>query len=108
MPVAVEVVGRALAEPLAPGILLNVNVPNAPILGLRVVAQGIRQYENRVEARKDPRGRAYYWIGGDKLGEVAPGDTDAATLGAGYATITPVHADLTHHPSLASMGRWAR
>jgi 5'-nucleotidase len=107
-PIAVEVVARALEERIAPGLLLNVNVPNAPTRGLRVVAQGIRQYDNKVEARVDPRGRAYYWLGGDKLGEAPAGETDAALLHQGFATLTPIHADLTHHPSLEAMASWAR
>jgi hypothetical protein len=63
-------VGRAFAM----GFLLNVNVPNLPENELSPVItyQGRRRYEGRVERRVDPRGRAYFWLGG----EIIEGDAE--------------------------------
>ncbi|MCS7011904.1 MAG: 5'/3'-nucleotidase SurE, partial [Anaerolineales bacterium] len=51
-----------------PGMLLNVNIPYCPfeeIKGVRITRQGLRVYRDRLDKRMDPRGRPYYWIGGE-------------------------------------------
>ena len=51
--------------------LLNVNVPPLPkeqIKGWRLTRQGKRHYSENIVERTDPRGKKYYWIGGDNLG----------------------------------------
>lgn len=91
--------------------LLNVNCPNAPmtdIKGVRVVRQGTRQYKDRLEARKDPWGNTYYWLGGSLVADTTDEGTDVAAVEAGYIAVTPVHLDLTHYESLEAVSEWLR
>ena len=95
--------GRSLAEavlshPLPQGALLNVNVPDGPIKGFAFTKLGKRSYGQVVDERTDPRGRHYYWIGGDAQGhEDVPGSDCNATYDEGLVSITPLHLDLTHY-----------
>ena len=53
---------------LPAGVLLNVNIPYLPleqITGYNLTRQGMRLYRDRLDQRMDPRGRAYFWIGGE-------------------------------------------
>ncbi|MFH1909255.1 MAG: 5'/3'-nucleotidase SurE, partial [Chloroflexota bacterium] len=66
--VARRVAAKVLAEGLPEGVLLNVNVPylkENELKGLMVTRQGLRLYRDTLERRLDPRGRPYYWIGGE-------------------------------------------
>lgn len=99
-----EVLRPLIAEPMAPRTLVNVNFPALPpngVKGIRVVRQGLRDYgRTRIVERTDPRGYHYYWFG---LGPVlhTPGhETDLEAIADGYVTVTPLHLDLTHDPSL--------
>jgi 5'-nucleotidase len=84
-------------------IILNINVPYGPLSemkGFRLTRQGLRIYRDELLRRLDPRGRPYYWIGGDApVGVEEPG-TDYGALAAGYVSITPIQLDLTSHSML--------
>ena len=55
-------------RPLPPDTLLNVNVPEgARPSGYVVTRLGKRRYGDAIVEKTDPRGRKYYWIGGDEL-----------------------------------------
>lgn len=85
---------------LPPGVLLNINVPYGPldaIKGIKITQQGQTLYRDAIIRRDDPRGRSYYWIGGDSpTGVLEPG-TDFCALEEGYVSITPLQLDLTAH-----------
>ncbi|HIF63672.1 MAG TPA: 5'/3'-nucleotidase SurE [Deltaproteobacteria bacterium] len=81
--------------------LLNVNVPeNRKREGFVVTRQGRRRYGDAIVEKTDPRGRKYYWIGGDDLGFDDEPGTDLAAVHAGLVSVTPLHLDLTNHGSL--------
>ncbi len=87
--------------------IINVNVPYLPkdeIKGLRVTRQGMRLYRDRLDRRVDPRGKAYYWIGGDSPTGVREDGTDYGVLKAGYVSITPIQLDLTDYLSMERLG----
>lgn len=85
-----------LARPPHPGVLLNLNVPDvAAPLGLRVTRLGRRHYLPMVDVRHDPRGRTYYWIGGDHARFEGAADSDGHVCEAGWATVTPLQLDHT-------------
>lgn len=93
--------------------LLNVNVPglpNAEVRGWRITRQGKRRYGDAIVEHLDPRGRKYYWIGGDDLGFVPGEGTDCTAIAEGFISITPLHLDLTNYASIAELGdldlRW--
>lgn len=107
--VAEQVARGVLEHGLAPRTLLNINVPDVPpgeLRGLRTTRMGVRTYEQQVDARTDPRGRAYYWIGGaHERFEPIP-ESDGPEVEAGYASVSPLQADLTAEAQLAAMRRW--
>lgn len=72
--------------------LLNVNFPSKIDSSTRVVLTevGRRKYTQKVLVRKDPRGRAYYWLFGERLSEF-PANSDAeAVLTKKQISITPL------------------
>jgi 5'-nucleotidase len=107
--VAREIVLNTIRHQLPSGMLLNVNIPYLPvdgIKGIRVTRQGLRVYRDRLDRRVDPRGRPYYWIGGDAPTGVPEDGTDVGALAAGYVSITPLQLDLTMYASIPTLGDW--
>jgi 5'-nucleotidase len=79
---AVDVARKVLKRGLPDDTLLNVNVPN------------------------DPRGKKYYWIGGDHLNsEDVPG-SDLEAIEEGFISVTPIHLDLTNYTALRALRKW--
>lgn len=106
---AALVVERVIAQGLPPGVFLNVNVPHLPfeqIKGIQVTRQGQRMYHDRLDVRKDPRGRPYYWIGGDAPTSVPDEGSDYGALCRGYVAITPLQLDLTAYGAIGFIGGW--
>jgi 5'-nucleotidase len=89
-------IGRALIErPLARGTVLNINVPAGADQRYRMTRLGRRLYSDDVQERNDPRGRAYYWIGGGEAGMEELAGSDCEAVQAGIISVTPLHLDLT-------------
>ena len=89
--------------------LLNVNVPALPkdaLKGWRVTRQGKRHYSEQVIERVDPRGKKYYWIGGDNMGFTRDQDTDCMAVHEGYISVTPLQVDMTSYRLLQDLQRW--
>ncbi|OGO28785.1 MAG: 5'/3'-nucleotidase SurE [Chloroflexi bacterium RBG_16_54_11] len=87
--------------------LLNVNIPYLPeaeVKGFLVTRQGLRVYRDRLDQRIDPRGRPYYWIGGDAPTAIPDEGTDFGALEQGYVSITPLHLDLTDYQAMDNLG----
>jgi len=97
---AAGLVRWALEHQRDPGVILNVNFPVAPPAGVLITKLGRRIYTEGVIERMDPRGRAYYWIGGGAPSWHPGEGTDFEAIQAGYISITPLHLDLTHHDSI--------
>ncbi len=105
-----KVVRQVLENGLPQEILLNVNVPALPrdqIRGIAVTRQGLRVYHDRLDERVDPRGRAYYWIGGDAPTGVPERGTDVGALAQGLVSVTPLQLDLTAYRALTDLNTWA-
>ncbi len=103
------VVQRVMEAGIAPETLLNVNVPYLPadkIKGFLMTRQGLRVYHNRLDEVKDPRGRFYYWIGGDAPTGVPERGTDVGALAEGYVSVTPLQLDLTAYRTLSDLNNW--
>jgi 5'-nucleotidase len=93
-------------EDLPKDTILNVNVPYgslAEMKGFRLTRQGLRIYRDELLRRLDPRGKPYYWIGGDTPTGVEEPGTDYGALSAGYVSITPIQLDLTSKAMLTWM-----
>jgi 5'-nucleotidase len=106
-------VGRLVKHVLEHGLparqLLNVNVPFRPwedIRGVAITRLGSRVYRDTLIKKVDPRGRDYYWIGGeDPVWEPREG-TDFQAVDAGYISVTPMRLDLTDDLALEEMIGW--
>ncbi|MCB9599476.1 MAG: 5'/3'-nucleotidase SurE [Sandaracinus sp.] len=82
--------------------LLNVNFPADEAKGVRTTRLGVRHYSEGVDERDDPRGRAYYWIGGPggpRHEAVEGSDTEA--VDEGFVSVTPLRLDATFPDHLA-------
>jgi len=93
----------ALEQQRDPGIILNVNFPVTEFKGVRVTRLGKRVYSEGVIERLDPRGRKYYWIGGEAPTWHRGEGTDFEAVQEGFVSITPLHLDLTHHESISRL-----
>ncbi len=97
---------KAYHQGIPKGCCLNVNIPNLPrdeIKGVKVTRQGKKAYSERVEERRDPWGRVYYWIGGEEPNWEAEPGTDYWAVKNGYISITPIHLDLTDYKALEKL-----
>jgi 5'-nucleotidase len=106
---SVKLAALILEKGMKKDTLLNVNVPNLPqerIKGVRVTCQGRRVYSGSVLERIDPRGKKYYWIGGEIENWVQNGAADYFAVREAYISVTPLKLDLTDHESMGEMKRW--
>jgi len=106
---AVKLAKKIIKDSLPKGIILNVNVPNLPasqIKGYEFTEQGKRNYGNIIVEKIDPRGRKYYWIGGDEVGFENIPATDCKAVAEGKISITPLRVNMTDKPSLHLLKKW--
>ncbi len=103
-----ELVAAALTQTLPHGMLLNVNVPGGVELdGYVVTRLGKHSYGGEIVEKTDPRGRKYYWIGGNEYQhEDIPGSDCNVVLREKRASVTPLHLDLTLHAMRAEVKGW--
>jgi 5'-nucleotidase len=101
--VAAVVVERALEKVLPPFTILNVNVPRGTdVKGIRLTRQGVRVYRDALVKNGD-----IYRIAGDPPGGMLEDEgTDLWAVHNGYASLTPIHLDLTAHHFMASLAAW--
>ncbi|MEE8299228.1 MAG: 5'/3'-nucleotidase SurE [Thermodesulfobacteriota bacterium] len=96
-----ELIAKYVLENKLPeDTLLNVNIPNLPgeqIKGIMITRQGKRLYDNPIVEKVDPRGKKYYWIGGDELGFLDIEGSDIMAVKEGYVSVTPIGLDLTNY-----------
>jgi 5'-nucleotidase len=84
-----------LQVPGSATVLLNVNYPATTLRGVLATRLGRREYEDTVEARTDPRGRSYYWIGGPVSTHESIDGADTTAVDNGYVSITPLSMEMT-------------
>ena len=93
---------------LPPGVLLNVNLPCVPedeIKGVLVTKQSRRCYGEEFQREDVSPGKVLLTLSGKLIGPEEPGDVDVTALANGYISITPIHFDLTHYPSIETLLR---
>jgi len=106
---ATRVISQVRERGLPSGTFLNVNVPSRPadeIAGVAITRQGRRVYRDVLIKRHDPRGRPYYWIGGEPPSGHLDRGTDIWAVAHGYVSITPIHLDMTAHELLLELRNW--
>jgi len=91
--IAGEIIGDVLENGMPKGAdILNVNFPLKvePTTPIRLTEVGRRKYQDKVIVRMDPRGRAYYWLFGERLSKF-PSNTDIeAVVTKKNVSITPM------------------
>lgn len=103
------IVKQVLSRGVPERLLLNINFPFKPkreLAGLQLTRLGSRVYEDTLVKKTDPRGREYYWIGGeDPIWKPDPG-TDFHAVHAGYVSVTPMQLELTDSRAQVAMQEW--
>jgi 5'-nucleotidase len=103
---AITAVKKVLADGLPEGTLLNINLPPGGIKGVRVTRQGIKNARPVISEHIDPRGKAYFWIGEEYFNKHSADGTDYQAIELGYASVTPLKADMTDHNALTTIETW--
>lgn len=106
---AKRIAAQVIAHGLPQATLLNVNVPYLPddqMKCTQITRQGLRVYRDELVVREDPRGRPYYWIGGEAPTGVPDEGTDFGALKAGCISITPLHMDMTAYRMVDDLRGW--
>jgi 5'-nucleotidase len=89
---------------------LNVNFPkksNEPIKGIKVVRQTDGYWKEEFDARQDPHGRPYFWMGGEFVNhEPQSHDTDVWCMDNNFAAVVPCKTDLTDYESVERLKSW--
>ena len=86
-------------------VLLNINFPDVPatsVKGVKIAIQGRRKL-GHLDERIDPRGRPYYWIGPLRDEDLVGPESDLAATSEGFISVTPLHLNLTHAPTLDAL-----
>jgi 5'-nucleotidase len=105
--IAAQMIQKAISEGLPEGTLLNVNVPQGEIKGIRVTKQGFKNARPVISEHIDPRGKPYYWIGEVREGfHVGEGSTDFEAVDEGFVSVTPMRSDLTNHKAIEILQNW--
>ena len=95
-----KIVESLLRTKMDKHLLLNVNIPAAPldeIKGVKICKQAYAKYEEDFDERLDPHGKKYYWLTGEFVNFDKGNDTDVWALKNNYVSIVPVQFDLTNY-----------
>jgi len=106
---AKTIVRSVVREGLPAETLLNVNVPlmmGNKINCVAITKLGKRRYQNIFEKRLDPRGKVYYWMGGEVMDLDVEPDTDIAAVKRNEISVTPLLFDVTHYPLIDFLKKW--
>ncbi|HET9160431.1 MAG TPA: 5'/3'-nucleotidase SurE [Caulobacteraceae bacterium] len=101
------IIRQALSAGWPKDVILNLNFPDAPVADVdqvEVTRQGFRNHFNiHYEKRTDLRGRDYYWTGYGRARSEPDDGTDLKAIYEGRISVTPLHIDLTHMPTVHAM-----
>lgn len=107
---AADIIEQVLEHGSDRNMLLNINIPAIKELkelkGVKITRLGVKKYRNNFEERKDPRGNSYYWLAGELIENETGEDTDIYAVRNGFASITPLQADLTGYDAINRLKRW--
>lgn len=102
-----RLVAGFVKKQLPAGIVLNINVPpKARGMAYEITKTGKRNYGDIYVETKDPRGRPYYWIGGNLYSFYDIPGSDGNALNAGKISVTPLNVNMTHTAFIAKLKGW--
>ena len=96
-------------QPLPKACILNVNVPDIPaaqLQGIQVTRLGKRHHAEPTVRSRDPRGKEIFWMGPPGPEADAGIGTDFHAIANGYASMTPLHLDMTHYRIFDEVAAW--
>lgn len=92
------------------GTVLNINLPHLPgpeVKGVRVTRLGAREYDEDFKVEiADNGGKSYRYSGTPVVYSGLPEDIDVIAVQDGYASITPLHYDLTNYNLVEKVKSW--
>ncbi len=91
----------SIIKQMAEAAILNINFPPQAFKGAVLTRLGKRVYQNVFEERKDPRGQAYFWLGGEPVAFQQPDNSDIGAVESGFVSLTPLKFDLTDDSLMA-------
>lgn len=104
-----KVAKNILQNGLPQGVLLNVNIPKVTekdFKGTKVCRQALAKWQEDFDERRDPNGRKYFWLTGKFVNLDQGNDTDEWALANNFASVVPVHFDLTAYNAIAYLNNW--
>ena len=102
--VAATVVRYMLQHDLPPFTILNLNVPQGDVKGIRLTRQGVRIYRDELDMSADRK--TVRIVGEPPTGVLDEKGTDIWAVHEGYASLTPIHLDMTAHRFIADLAAW--
>jgi 5'-nucleotidase len=101
--VAVQVVQKSLEKDLPSLTILNLNIPPCNrVRGIRLTRQGVRIYQDELANE----GNLYRIEGPEPTGNYEEEGTDVWAVHNNYASLTPIHLDMTAHRFIADIAAW--
>lgn len=104
-----KIVGESLEKGIPKGVILNVNIPKAPLnelKGIKICRQARANWKEKFDKRRSPSGKDYYWLTGEfellDNGE----DTDEWALAQNYISVVPTQFDLTAYHVIQQLNVW--
>jgi 5'-nucleotidase len=99
--IAIRMVGVIRESGIPASTILNVNVPNPTNGEIRITRQSAWAIRERYARQEDNDPGSTFSIQGVPDPVTNGIDYDDAAVREGYVSITPMHFDLTHHPSIS-------
>lgn len=104
-----RIVKTLIEERWPDGVLMNVNFPDRKaddVAGIRVTTQGRRDQDLLgIDERHDTWGTPYYWFAFQRRRQTPAEGTDLWAVYNGFISVTPLHMDMTHRPSLDALAK---
>lgn len=107
--VARELTKAFLAHGLRESMCINVNIPaiaRSEMRGVRVTRLGKRVYRDVIVEKTDPRGKLYYWIGGEEPTWEEDELSDFNAVSEGFVSVTPLSLEFTDYKAIVEMESW--
>lgn len=105
-PYVKTIVENILQNGIAEGTILNVNFPDGDIKGLKVCRQAKANWVEEFDKRTNPKGKNYYWLTGKFVNLDQGEDTDLHALENQFASVVPIHFDMTAHHAIQQLNDW--
>lgn len=101
---------KALSKGIPAHTALNVNFPpkkEEPIKGIKICRQNNGFWLEEFDARQDPYGRPYFWMGGGFVNrEPDNKENDIWAIENNYVSIVPVQYDMTNYGAMKTLKKW--